>query len=86
MPISIALRIQEECMLSIEQKSLPSESAIYAPKFLNHKLEQYTNNLMECLQKEGKSVDDQWIVFDLEGKILATGATPSRDEKSQYLF
>jgi hypothetical protein len=73
-------------MLSIEQTSLTSESAVLSSKFLNQKLEQHANSLLAGLKKPNPTEDSHWIVFDLKGEVLAAGATPTRNERSEFLF
>jgi hypothetical protein len=73
-------------MLSYEQNNINSEPTIRSTDPLNQKLENYTNKLLESIHRKDQSVDTSWVVFDLSGKILATGATPTRNEKSEFLF
>ncbi|MDZ4725186.1 MAG: hypothetical protein SH817_03470 [Leptospira sp.] len=73
-------------MLSYEQNNLKSEPAIIPTSQLNRKLESFTNDFLARLKKEEKTRDVSWQVIDLQGKVLASGASPIHDKHSEFLF
>jgi hypothetical protein len=73
-------------MLLHEKNSLNTYFEIIPPRNLNLKLESFTNRFLDCLHKKDIPADQAWVVFDLKGKILASGATPALTEMSDSLF